>query len=222
MRIQMRLNVSITTSILCLFALMGMSKAQSGCQRPTTPEQGFSCSENDITLLRQFDPQTWWQLSTPPDQYVGPVDFIRYYFVCCRICIWSLEYPAMDPIIASSGEELNCVTFRADFEETDINTDSKLDLEEFAAYMDQGPNPYLVKNGFLDGNYTFQQADINRDGTLSLEEYLVLRHFWAIAHTTKTGPMAKTADGRKFAQGSLGGDCRDLLVPAHIRCDTQH
>lgn len=40
---------------------------------------------------------------------------------------------------------------------------------------------------------------------VQLEEYLVLRHFWAMVHTVKTGPSMTADDGKTIALGPLGG-----------------
>jgi len=53
----------------------------------------------------------------------------------------------------------------------------------------------------------FSSADLDRNKFISSSEFLALRHFWAIAELTKTGPTVFTGGStlRPMSEGRLGG-----------------
>ncbi len=116
-----------------------------------------------------------------------------------------MEYPLTAPIAAMVSDDLNCVEFRRQFLDFDVDANSKLDREELKIYLRSGPNAYLVQNDLLAIDAVFDQCDLNSDDWVSLEEYFVLRHFWATMHLTRTGPLAPPRDGKPMKDGPFGG-----------------
>jgi len=117
-----------------------------------------------------------------------------------------MEYPLTAPIAAMVSDDLNCVEFRRQFVDwIDADSNNKLDRDELRAYLQSGPNAYLVENSLLAKDAVFDLCDLNSDGWVSLEEYFVLRHFWATVHLTRTGPLSPPRDGKPMKDGPFGG-----------------
>jgi len=194
--------LSACVAVVCIGLL---PFAQASCQTPITPEEAFSCTAADASYFKAHLPDTWWTATNPPNQYVPGLSFIKNYYSCCRFCIWSFDFPPSAPVVAMHGPTLDCVSFKTDFTAFDQDKTLSLNQTEMGFYLAQPPNDYLIANKILDGASVFRQADIDGSGAISLEEFLLLRHFWAVVHTVKTGPLSAAEDGRPIASGPLGG-----------------
>eukprot|EP00960_Hanusia_phi_P039665 753975-Hanusia_phi.AAC.1 len=203
-------NINMKTSMKFLAFALLLRECSSSCQAPITPQETFSCSTNDADFFRtQLPADLWWTATNPPSKYVPGLEYIKNYYFCCRICVWTFNYPRNAPISFALDPDLNCNNFRTEFANLDTNVSGTLTFAEFSPYMHSGPNRWLVAASRLDPLYTFHQTDLNRDEVLSLEEYLVLRHFWAISHVCKSGPVQNLDDGKSLNNGPLGGLFRD-------------
>jgi len=194
-------------ALLLACALCAVPGAWSSCQSPITPEEGFACTANDANYFRANQADTWWDNdpSSPPFQYVPGIDFINDYYSCCRVCVWSFGFPTTAPVLALHGDTLDCTAFRSDFTRFDQDSSNYLNTTELTLYLTEGANKYLSANKLLNSRSVYFQTDLNRNGKISLEEFLVLRHFWAVTHTVKTGPLRAADNGNDLQDGPLGG-----------------
>jgi Ca2+-binding EF-hand superfamily protein len=169
----------------------------------------LTCSSSDLSFLVDAYPDTWWAngASDTGVSYLHPMVYVRTYMPCCLYCVWSLEYPATVAIVTLYGPILNCASFVEDFIKFDRNSDERLSRAEFQLYLDKPLNSVLTKRRFLDPEYVFTAADLDRNKFISSGEFMVLRHFWAVAELTRTGPTMLSSGKtlRDLADGPLGG-----------------
>ena len=168
----------------------------------------FTCASTDLNFLLTTYPDNWWANGAAGSgvSYLDPMDYIRMYLPCCLYCVWPLGYPSSISIVALYGSILNCVNFANDFQNFDRNSDERLSRAEFQSYANSPLNSVLISKTYLDPDYMFTSADLDKNSFLSSSEFLALRHFWAVAELTTTGPTSfSITPTRTIAQGRLGG-----------------
>jgi hypothetical protein len=195
--------------LLFVFAvgLLSLPTFMSDCA--VNRDSMFTCASTDLSFLQTAYPDNWWGngASGSGVSYLDPMDYMRMYLPCCLYCVWPLHYPFSISIVALYGPILNCATFTNDFQNFDKNSDERLSRTGFQAYLNSPLNSVLIAKNFLDPEAMFTSADLDRNRAISSSEFLALRHFWAVAELTKTGPtvLSSSSTLRPMSQGRLGG-----------------